>query len=53
LKLFDTVIFLLADHTVYLGLLIDVLSHFAFSGFESKEHENQADLVLYVLIDSK
>lgn len=51
-KLFDTVLFLSAGRTVFFGSPINVLPYFASHGFKCGEHENPADFVLDVLIDS-
>ena len=51
-KLFDTVLFLSAGHNIYLGPPIDVLPYFASNGYKCEEHDNPADFVLDVLIES-
>jgi ATP-binding cassette subfamily G (WHITE) protein 2 len=51
-KLFDTVLFLSAGHTIYFGPPINVLPYLTSHGFQCDEHENPADFVLDVLIDS-
>jgi ATP-binding cassette subfamily G (WHITE) protein 2 len=51
-KLFDNVLFLSAGHIIYSGRPRDVLPYFASQGFQCEEHENPADFVLDVLIES-
>ncbi len=51
-KLFDNVLFLSAGRTIYFGPPINVLPYFSSQGFECEEHENPADFVLDVLIES-
>ncbi|CAF0933430.1 unnamed protein product [Rotaria sordida] len=51
-KLFDRVLFLFAGHNIYLGPSIDVLSYFASHGYNCEEHNNPADFVLDLLIES-
>jgi ATP-binding cassette subfamily G (WHITE) protein 2 len=51
-KLFDTVLFLSGGHNIYLGPSIDVLPYFASNGYKCEEHDNPADFVLDVLIQS-
>jgi ATP-binding cassette, subfamily G (WHITE), member 2 len=51
-KLFDTVLFLSAGHNIYLGPPIEVLPYFASNGFNCEEHDNPADFILDILIES-
>jgi ATP-binding cassette subfamily G (WHITE) protein 2 len=51
-KLFDNVLFLSAGQNIYLGPPTDVLPYFASHGFKCEEHDNPADFVLDVLIES-
>ncbi len=51
-KLFDTVLFLSSGRTIYFGPPMNILSYFSSHGFQCEEHENPADFVLDVLIDS-
>ncbi|CAF1121498.1 unnamed protein product [Adineta steineri] len=51
-KLFDTVLFLSNGHIVYFGLPMNVLPYFNSQGFQCEEHENPADFVLDVLLDT-
>ncbi|CAF1236409.1 unnamed protein product [Adineta steineri] len=51
-KLFDTVLFLTAGQNIYSGSPIDVLPYFASNGFICEEHNNPADFVLDILIES-
>ena len=51
-KLFDTVLFLSAGHTVYLGPPTKILPYFVSNGFVCEEHDNPADFVLDILIES-
>jgi len=51
-KLFDTVLFLSAGHTIYLGPPLDIFSYFASQGIKFEEYENPADVVLDLIIQS-
>ncbi|UJR24825.1 hypothetical protein I4U23_006199 [Adineta vaga] len=51
-KLFDSVLFLSGGYNIYLGSPLNVLSHFASLGFICEEHNNPADFVLDILIES-
>lgn len=51
-KLFDTVLFLSGGYNIYLGSPLEVLPHFASLGFTCEEHNNPADFVLDILIES-
>ncbi|CAF3472844.1 unnamed protein product [Rotaria sp. Silwood1] len=51
-KLFDKVLFLSSGHNIYLGPSIEVLPYFSSHGFNCEEHDNPADFVLDLLIQS-
>ncbi|CAF1548836.1 unnamed protein product [Adineta ricciae] len=51
-KLFDTVLFLSSGYNIYLGSPLEVLPYFASLGFTCEEHNNPADFVLDILIES-
>jgi len=51
-KLFDTVLVLSGGHNIYLGSPMNVLPYFARNGFKCEEHNNPADFVLDILIES-
>ncbi|CAF1347038.1 unnamed protein product [Rotaria sordida] len=51
-KLFDKILFLSAGHNIYLGLSNEVLPYFSSYGFNCEEHDNPADFVLDLLIQS-
>ena len=51
-KLFDQVLFLASGSNIYFGSPLDVLPYFASHGFTCEEHDNPADFVLDLLIQS-
>lgn len=51
-RLFDTVLFLSAGRTIYFGSPTDVITYFTSQGYKYEEHENPADYVLDILIES-
>ena len=51
-KLFDQVLFLASGSNIYVGSPLDVLPYFASLGFTCEEHDNPADFVLDLLIQS-
>jgi ATP-binding cassette subfamily G (WHITE) protein 2 len=51
-KLFDTVLFLSGGYNIYLGPPMEVLPYFSSNGFKCEEHENPADFILDILIES-
>ena len=51
-KLFDQVPFLASGSTIYFGSPLDILPYFASRGFTCEEHNNPADFVLDLLIQS-
>lgn len=51
-KLFDTILFLSSGHNIYFGPSNEILPYFASNGFKCEEHNNPADFVLDILIES-
>ena len=51
-RLFDSVLFLSAGHCIYFGSPLEVIPYFASQGFVCNEHDNPADFVLDILIES-
>lgn len=51
-KLFDKILFLCNGRNIYLGCQNDVLPYFNSLGYQCEEHDNPADFVLDILIQS-
>jgi len=51
-KLFDNVLFLSCGYNIYSGSPMEVLPYFASNGYQCEEHDNPADFVLDILIES-